>query len=260
MDASPPTLLALTSEFKGLPYLTAAREAGARVVLLTNSDTLHEPWPQVDELFDMPDIHRMPALLNTVSYLARERRFDRVVALDDYDVESAAALREHLQIPGLDASTARRFRDELAMRTRAQRAGVPVPDFVGLFERRAIADFLERVPAPWMLKPRTLAGSEGIRKLHHPDELWRALDDLGDEQSHYLLERFVAGDVVRRQPLTAVSGRAVTPRWQPGGAGRDRGGHGTGFRRAGGGCSLSRQRSRHRGPGRRQPHRRHHVG
>jgi biotin carboxylase len=228
MDASHPTVLALASEFKGTAYLNAARDLGARVVLLTNTDILDEPWPEVAEQFDMPDIHHVPELLNAVSYLARERRFDRVVALDDFDVGPAAALREHLQLPGMDASTARRFRDKLAMRIQAQRAGLAAPDFVGLFERSAIADFMARVPAPWMLKPRTLAGSEGIRKLQHPDELWRALDDLGDEQSHYLLERFVAGDVFHvdallwrsevvfaqvsrygTPPMTALQGRGI---------------------------------------------------
>ena len=40
MDASHPTVLALASEFKGTAYLNAARDLGARVVLLTNTDIL----------------------------------------------------------------------------------------------------------------------------------------------------------------------------------------------------------------------------
>ena len=39
-------------------------------------------------------------VINTVSYLARTRRIDRIAPLDDFDVEMAATLREHLRIPG----------------------------------------------------------------------------------------------------------------------------------------------------------------
>ena len=35
----------------------------------------------------------------------------------------------------------------------------------------------------------------GIKKVHHPDELWELLNTLGDRQSYYVLEKFVAGDV-----------------------------------------------------------------
>jgi biotin carboxylase len=35
----------------------------------------------------------------------------------------------------------------------------------------------------------------GIRKIHSSEELWAALEQLGDEQSHYLLERYVPGDI-----------------------------------------------------------------
>ena len=30
----------------------------------------------------------------------------------------------------------------------------------------------------------------GIRKIHDAEELWRRLDELGDRQSFFLLERF----------------------------------------------------------------------
>jgi len=35
----------------------------------------------------------------------------------------------------------------------------------------------------------------GIRKIEAPEQLWRVLDDLGDRQSHFLLEQFVPGDI-----------------------------------------------------------------
>ncbi|HEU4538459.1 MAG TPA: hypothetical protein VFS00_30270, partial [Polyangiaceae bacterium] len=69
------------------------------------------------------------------------------------------------------------------------------PAFVHALHHPAVARFLEEVPPPWMLKPRAEASSIGIRKLTSAGEVWQALEGLGDLQSHYLLERFVDGDV-----------------------------------------------------------------
>ena len=128
-------------------------------------------------------------------FLARTREFDRIVALDDFDVELAASLREHLRIPGVGETQVRYFRDKLAMRMGAQKAGLPVPEFTGVFNYDRIRAFIHRVPPPWVLKPRSLAGAIGIKKIHSAEELWPQIDALGDMQSHYLLEKFVPGDV-----------------------------------------------------------------
>jgi hypothetical protein len=49
------------------------------------------------------------------AYLARTEHLDRIVALDDFDVETAAMLREYLHVPGMGVTTARAFRDKLAI-------------------------------------------------------------------------------------------------------------------------------------------------
>jgi biotin carboxylase len=120
---------------------------------------------------------------------------DRIVPLDDYDVEMAAALREHLRIPGMGDSTARYFRDKLAMRVRARDRGILVPDFVQVLNYEVIRDFMARVPPPWVLKPRSEASSVGIKKVNAAEELWPLLETLGDRQSFYVLERYVPGEV-----------------------------------------------------------------
>ena len=35
----------------------------------------------------------------------------------------------------------------------------------------------------------------GIKKVHHAEELWHLIHALGDEQSHFLLEQFIPGDI-----------------------------------------------------------------
>src|SRR6185436_13820858 len=102
-----------------------------------------------------PDMYNQPAVNIAVSTLMRSHWIDRVVALDDFDVEYAAGLREHLRLPGLDASTTRFFRDKLAMRTRAQQCGLRVPGFTGVFNREVVEAWMKTVPEPWLLKPRS---------------------------------------------------------------------------------------------------------
>jgi biotin carboxylase len=146
----------------------------------------------------MPDVdHKWDRThtLNAICHLARTQPIDRLVPLDDFDLELAAFLREHLRIPGMGETTTRYFRDKLAMRMRAQERGLTVPEFVHLLNYDRIRDFMARVPPPWVLKPRQLAGAIGIKKVHSPEELCPLVDKLGDEQSFYLLERYVPGDI-----------------------------------------------------------------
>ena len=140
-------------------------------------------------------LFKEPDMINAVSYLARTRRIDRIIPLDDFDVETVADLREHLRMPGMGGSTARFFRDKLAMRVQAQDEGIPVPEFVHVLNYDDLRTYMASVPAPWVLKPRSEASSMGIRKVNHESELWPLLDELGDRQSFYVLERFVPGDV-----------------------------------------------------------------
>ncbi len=192
-----PTVLCLASYYKGASFLTAAKALGARVLLLTREKNAAEPWPRasIDEVFLMPDLRRRPDILYAVSYLTRANAVDAIVPLDDYDVETAAALREHLRLPGLGETGARYFRDKLAMRTQASAAGIPVPPFTPVFSYDRLRDYMARVPPPWVLKPRSEAGAMGIKKLYDAEQVWRWLDQLGDEQSFFHLEQFIPGEI-----------------------------------------------------------------
>ena len=75
-----------------------------------------------------------------------------------------------------------------------------------------------RVPPPWVLKPRGQAAAIGIRKIASADQLWAALDGLGDARADYLLEQFVPGDVFHvdslvfdRQVVFAVASAYGSP-------------------------------------------------
>jgi biotin carboxylase len=146
-------------------------------------------------MFFMPEELPVQDLINAVSFAARSQPIDRIVALDEFDMENVSALREHMRIPGMGLTTVRYFRDKLAMRARAKEAGILVPEFVPVLNYDALREFMARVPAPWLLKPRSQASGIGMEKIHAPAELWPWLDQLGDRQSTYLLEQFIPGSV-----------------------------------------------------------------
>ncbi|HEV3468794.1 MAG TPA: hypothetical protein VG148_05700 [Pyrinomonadaceae bacterium] len=192
-----PTVLCLASYEKGQEFIRECKRLGCRVLLLTLEKLRDADWPReaIDESFYMPAEFPLDALVRSVSFVARDRRIDRIVPLDDFDVETAAALREHLRLPGMGDTTARYFRDKLAMRVKARDHGVLVPEFVHVLNREDIRHFANHVPAPWVLKPRSEASAVGIKKVTNADELWPLLEELGDRQSFHLLERFVPGDI-----------------------------------------------------------------
>jgi biotin carboxylase len=197
-------VLCYTTYVKGEAFMRECARLGCRVLLVTLEKHRDADWPRdvLDEIVTMPEGLTLEQITNTISYLARGRRIDRIVALDEFDMETAAHLREHLRLPGMGRTTTGYFRDKLAMRIKADQGGILVPEFTGVSNYDDIRLWMDKVPAPWLLKPRTEASAIGIRKIHQPEGLWRALDELGDRQSHYLLERFVPGDIFHVDAIT----------------------------------------------------------
>ena len=197
MAERPLTILCVSSYEKGQEFLRTCKRIGCRVLLLTVEKLRNGDWPReaIDEMFFMPEDLPLSGLINAVSFVARNQKIDRIVALDEFDMENVSALREHLRIPGMGLTTVRYFRDKLAMRAKAKEEGVLVPEFVHVLNHDDLREFMARVPAPWLLKPRSQASGIGMKKIHAPNELWPWLDRLGDDQSSYLLEQFIPGSV-----------------------------------------------------------------
>ena len=173
------------------------KRQGCRVLLLTAEKLRNADWPResLDETFYLPEEIPIADIVKAVTHLARNEKLDRIVALDEFDMETAATLREHLRIPGMGLTTMRYFRDKLAMRMRALDRKVRVPDFVPVVNHGDIQYYMDHVPGPWVLKPRQEASAIGIKKINAAAELWPVLEQLGDKQSTFLLEKFVPGDV-----------------------------------------------------------------
>jgi hypothetical protein len=204
-DQRPLTILCVSSYEKGQEFLRACKARGCRVFLLTLEKLRHADWPRdsIDEMFFMPEDLPLQDLILAVSYTARSQPIDRVAALDEFDMEYVAALREHLRLPGMGLSTVRYFRDKLAMRVQARDTGTLGPQFIHVLNYDRLRQFMSSVSGPWLLKPRSQAAGIGMKKIHDSSELWPVLDQLGDAQSFYLLEQFLPGEVFHVDSIVA---------------------------------------------------------
>jgi len=202
-SAAPPNVVCLATYFKGGDFIRECKSHGCHVVLVTKEKMLQEDWPRdaLDDVIALPNDAETDLFIHLAAHLARDRQIDHVVALEEFDVVNAALIREHLSLPGMNSAVARRFRDKLQMAEVARREGVCVPEFVPLINRSQVQSFMETVPPPWVIKPRSDVSAIGLRKVQDASEVWRVIDELDarerlrERSPHYLLCRFVGGEV-----------------------------------------------------------------
>ncbi|MER3631010.1 MAG: ATPase [Blastocatellia bacterium] len=196
-------IVCIASEHKGNEFLEAAAETGWFVTLVTRKKLLNEPWcwTAVNDVRTVEDAASPTDYVRAVTNIAGSRAIDRVVGLDEFDIVTAARVREHLQIDGMSSSDALKFRDKLAMRRVASSSGIACPDFTGVFNAEAINRFLADTGFPLIVKPRFEVSAFGIRKCETPEQVWSVLNDLDrrnnwrDHPSRFLIERFIEGSV-----------------------------------------------------------------
>lgn len=204
-------IVCIASEHKGNEFLDEAQNAGWHVTLVTRKKLLDEPWTwtALNDVKTVEDNASPEEYIRAVTNIAGARKIDRVVGLDEFDVTTAARAREHLQLGGMTSSHALRFRDKLSMRNIAHEAAIPCPEFTGVFNQQKIEDYLERVPAPWIVKPRFEVSAFGIRKCETKEQVWQVLSDLDnrnnwrDHPSQFVLEKFIAGNVYHVDSIVA---------------------------------------------------------
>ena len=199
----PLNIICLATYFKGADFLHECKAHGCHVVLVTKEKMLREDWPResLDDLIAVPNDAGPPLFIDLLAFLSRNRKIDRVIALEEFDVVTAALMREHLCLPGLSSSGAKVFRDKLSMAVYSQRAGINVPDFVPLVNADEVDAFMQRVPGPWVIKPRSDVSAIGISKVSETEQVHRAMSEMNEREnlreraSYYVLARFIPGEV-----------------------------------------------------------------
>ncbi len=128
---------------------------------------LNEDWPResLDDLIAVPNDAGPALFIDLMTFLSRKAKPDRIIALEEFDVVTAALMREHLCLEGLSSSKAKVFRDKLSMAVYSQRGGIDVPEFVPLLNRKKLKTSCKAFRVPGSLSLRSDVSAIGIRKV-----------------------------------------------------------------------------------------------
>jgi biotin carboxylase len=101
---------------------------------------------------------------------------DAILALGDRPTPTAAYASKALGIPGNSPEAVEVCRNKLRQREFLAAAGVRVPEFFSFALADNLAQVLPRVKVPCVVKPLSLAASQGVIRANNPEEFKRAVN------------------------------------------------------------------------------------
>ncbi len=159
-------------------YTRGLAEVGARVYGVGDGHPGSFPASLKSHLTDYLQVPRIMDQADVVARVRawlRGRSVDRVLANWEILVETAAALRESLGMPGMSSDTVRGFRDKQLMKERVRAAGLRVPRSRRAFTASEARAAAEEIGYPMVLKPIAGAGSADTFRVNDAAELEAAL-------------------------------------------------------------------------------------
>ncbi len=192
-------------------FVRGLREAGANPLGLADA-----PWealrPELRgalaEYYRVPDMHRHDDLVRALGWLThRHGKIDRLDSLSEYWLETEARLRDDFNVFGLRAADMARFKRKSEMKRLFQAAGLRVAPGRICRDRQALEAFIAEVGYPVVAKPDTGVGAAQTYRLEDAREVEAYLAT--KPQVDYIVEAFVAGQLVTYDGLTDRQGRVV---------------------------------------------------
>ncbi|MGC5033273.1 ATP-grasp domain-containing protein [Micromonospora sp. DT229] len=166
-----------------------------------------------EAIVTVPDLGDTAAVTTHAKDLStRYGRFDHIIALSEFDLETAATLRAALDVPGRNSAQVRKVRDKLVMKRHIEQAGLRVPAYGPANSAEQVRDLVRRVGLPIVLKPRAGADSQGVFVCHTEAELDRLLAD--ESFIDYEGEQFVEGGLYQVDGVVQGGRLRVVRSWQ----------------------------------------------
>ncbi|MEV6163355.1 ATP-grasp domain-containing protein [Streptomyces sp. NPDC052052] len=160
-DTGAPELLLVGVGTMGRPYLAAAARMGLRVRAVESRATWDSRPADLAEKFYRVDGAREEAWTETVARAVAERRPDGIIGFAEPQVIAAALAQERSGLPGPSLHAAVISRNKALQRAVFAAHGLPQPDHLHVGRIAEAREWMtERLPV--VVKPLTLAGSEGV--------------------------------------------------------------------------------------------------
>lgn len=114
----------------------------------------------VETVTDIKDLEQLATAFTAL--VAKGGEVFRVVALSEWDLLNAAALRERFGVAGMQPAAATGVRDKVRMKELITAAGIKAPVFAPCPDLTALEAFIHTHGFPIVLKPRKMAASIGV--------------------------------------------------------------------------------------------------
>ena len=142
----------------------------------------------------VPSVVDPAGLAEVVGRVSARLKVDRLEAVVEAHMMTAAQAREALGIRGTSVRTTFLCRDKPAMKEALRAAGVPCARSLGGDDRAVLRTFARDVGYPLVVKPRSGAGASGTTRVDDDAGLERALDESGvGRGGQVAVEEFIEG-------------------------------------------------------------------
>ncbi|MFJ4676911.1 ATP-grasp domain-containing protein [Kitasatospora sp. NPDC088783] len=208
----PGTLLVVNAGDRAYREYTLAQIAARHRVALIGRGRPDWERPYIDD-FEVADLDDLDDLLEAVNDLALNG-IRGVLTWDEFSLVGAAHAAQLLELPGNPVATAMACRDKAASRARFAACGVPSAQSVPVATLEEAERAAARIGYPVVVKPARQAGSLGVVKAEHPDDLASAFSHAAlaaedDDGASVLVEEYLDGPEISVECVT-VQG-ATTP-------------------------------------------------
>jgi biotin carboxylase len=208
-------LLLPTTTYRTEAFLSAAQRLGVDVTVASEQpSTLEHLNPSALLTLDFQDLQGAAARVREFS---REWPIDAVVPVDSQVVVVAATIAARLGLRHNSVESAAAAENKHRMRQLFEQAGVASPRFTLCRLDEDRADLAARVEYPCVVKPLSLAASQGVMRADDPEQFIAMVDRLaailacqdGEPASEFLVEQFVEGPEVALEGILTRSSLRV---------------------------------------------------
>ena len=184
------TLMVLQAGYSQVPVIKAAKEMALKVVAIDRNPNAH--GMKVAHEAIPVDVIDVEGVIKVAEYF----NIDGVLPCGDVSVPTAAAVAEHLDLPGLNPEIAEAATDKAVLYQRFAEGRVPHPNARIVSTVEEAFEEAENLTFPLILKPTTsFGGSRGVIRINKADDLAKgfAFTQKASRKSLVIMEEFLDG-------------------------------------------------------------------
>jgi len=192
-------------------YALALKEQGARVLGL-GDEPPHYLAPHVraalSDYFHVSDLHHYDELLRACGQITwRYGKIDRIDSLNEYWLETEAALRTDFNVVGIQNHEIRLVKEKSEMKRLFQAHGIACARGETVATRQEALHFIAQTGYPVVLKPNVGVGASQTYKIESEAQLLAHFDQR--PASGWIIEEYIAGQILTFDGLADRQGQPV---------------------------------------------------